>query len=261
MWIRSPCAMSETLLSGALAVPAVGREHFPTTFIRTAVCELRFPVLFELEGPKPPLSFAQAVRKEYPIAERAQGIELTDPKLEQKTHHSFRSKGGHWSIVLKSSSASLETHRYGGFEDFEERIRELIKALSTFIDSDFFTRIGIRYTNFLPYDRATVAEWINPALVAPLASGELGEAQAYSGQIRGAIDLGTTPGGYLLQHGIQRDEGKPATYAVDMDFYAEVVDVSDSLAVINKLHTRQYDLFRWAVGPKAIEALRKGRGH
>ena len=35
-----------------LSIPAIERKHFPRNFIRNAVCEFRFPVLFELEGQK-----------------------------------------------------------------------------------------------------------------------------------------------------------------------------------------------------------------
>ena len=38
-------------------------------------------------------------------------------------------------------------------------------------------------------------------------------------------------------------------------FYAEEVEVKDSIDVIKRLHIRQYDLFRWAVGPKTLERL------
>lgn len=113
--------MSETPTPAPLSIPVIEREHFRHTFIRTAVCELRFPILFELEGPKPPLPFAQAVRKEYPIAERTQGVQLSDP-LQKVTNHAFKSKGGQWTINLKSSAAALETQRYTSFEDFQSRI-------------------------------------------------------------------------------------------------------------------------------------------
>ena len=251
--------MSQMPTAAPLSIPTVEREHFPRTFIRTAVCELRFPVLFELEGPKPPLAFANAVRKEYPIAERTHGLNLSDPSLQRVTNHAFRSKGGQWTINLKTSTASLETQRYTTFEDFQARIDALIKALGTFIDSDFFTRIGVRYTNFIPYDRATLSEWINKALVGPLVTGELGDAQEYVGQIRGLVQVGDTPAGYFLQHGIQREEGKPPFYVVDLDFYAEEFEVKGAMSLIKMLHMRQYDLFRWAIGPKTLEALREGK--
>lgn len=252
--------MSQTPSPVPLSVPTVEREHFEHTFIRTAVCELRFPVLFELEGPKPPLTFAHAVRKAYPVAERTQGVNLSDPSLQKVTNHAFKSKGGQWSINLKSSSASLESQRYSSSEDFHSRIRDLIEALGTFIDSDFFTRIGIRYTNFIPYRQpATVSDWINKNLVGPLASGELGDAQEFAGQARGIVNLGEKVGGYLLQHGIQREEGRDPSYVIDLDFYAEEVEVKDAMDLIKMLHDREYDLFRWAVGPKTLEALKAGK--
>src|SRR5205085_1336055 len=50
-----------------LSVPAVEHQHFDTNFIRTAVCEARFPTLYEIDGPRPPTEFAHALRQEYPV--------------------------------------------------------------------------------------------------------------------------------------------------------------------------------------------------
>lgn len=250
--------MSETPVPVPLAVPKVKHQHFDHNFIRTAVCELRFPVLFEIDGPKPPLSFAQALRKEYPVVERGEGVMINDPKLSRVTTHTFKAKGGNWSIQLRSSAVSLETHHYTKFDEFRGRINDLITATKTFVDSDFFTRIGIRYTNFIPYEQATVAEAINERLVLPLAKGELGEAEEYTGTARGRVVIDNIDGGYFLQHGIQREEGKAPVYAIDLDFYAFEIELKNTMDVLMKLHERQYDLFRWAVGPRTLESLAKG---
>ncbi len=48
-----------------LSVPDVGSAHYEQNFIRLAVCELRFPTLFEVEAP--PLALSKAVRKEWEV--------------------------------------------------------------------------------------------------------------------------------------------------------------------------------------------------
>lgn len=80
-----------------LNVPPAGATHFSKNFIRLAVCELRFPTLFELEEERPPLGFAKAVRKEYPLHDLVKNLNVTPGSLAQSNAHSFRSKNGKWA--------------------------------------------------------------------------------------------------------------------------------------------------------------------
>ena len=77
----------EQSLVRTLTVPAMGPAHFIRNFIDQAVCELRFPTLYELEGPKPPAKFALALRKEYPIQELVESVNLgsVQPGARQAT--------------------------------------------------------------------------------------------------------------------------------------------------------------------------------
>jgi uncharacterized protein (TIGR04255 family) len=233
-----------------LAVPHAERKQYRRNFIATAVCELRFPTLYELDGPKPPLAFAKAIRKDYPLSDIAQHVKVSSGDLERMSTHQFKSKKGQWTVSLRPSSLSLETKRYESFDDFEARIKALCEAAQTFVDSDFFTRIGIRYVNVLPYDRSEIAQWINPTLVGNLAEGLFGEPTEHAQQVRGTTELG----GFLLQHGISKD-GEKIGYGLDFDFYAEDVEVKDTMQVVRTLHEREYDLFMWAIGEKAKKAL------
>ena len=245
--------MSDEARKAGLAVPSCARQHFPRNFIKTAVCEFRFPTLHDIDGPKPPLAFAKALRKEYPTHSVMAGVNVSPTNVDRSTTHVFKSKRGLWSVNLRASTLSLETSRYDSFEEFEKRIAELADACQSFIDSDFFTRVGIRYVNMLPYDRSKISEWVNPSLVGNLASGIFGDATEHSQQVRGTTD----EGGFLLQHGIGT-EGDKVGYGVDLDFYAEDVDVTETMAVVRKLHTRQYDLFMWVLGDGAKQELKGG---
>ena len=229
-----------------LSVDAVAHQHFATNFIRTAVCEVRFPTLFELEDERPPAAFARALRKEYPTYGTGQRVNVSAAAVAKTNTHVFKSRNGIWTVNLTSHTLSLETSRYDSFVDFEARICLLIEACSTFIDSDFFTRLGLRYVNALPYDRAKIAEWINPSLADTLASGVYGEVSEFAQAIRGSTEVG----GYYFQHGIGAD-GTERTYGLDFDFYAENVQVMDATSVVKSLHKRQFEMFMWTLGEKA----------
>jgi uncharacterized protein (TIGR04255 family) len=236
-----------------LAVPAVEHRLFSRNFIKQAVCELRFPTLHEIDSPKPPLEFAHAIRKEYPTHEVRDNLKVTragnSPVLKTTTHL-FHSKKARWSVSLRPSSLTIETSNYDSFESFGERIRFVIQACRSFIDSEFFTRIGMRYINSLPYERSSVASWINPDLVAVLSSGMFGDPSELGQQVRGTTD----DGGYYFQNGLGDEDGK-RVYILDFDFFAEDVEVKGAMDAIGRLHTRQYDMFMWCLGDEAKRHL------
>lgn len=162
-----------------LNVPPAGAAHFSKNFIRLAVCELRFPTLFELEAERPPLGFAKAVRKEYPSYSFLKNVNVNPGGLAQSNAHSFRSKKGRWTVTLRAAALSLETSNYDSFSEFEERLGFVLKAAEGPIDSDYFTRVGLRYINAMPFDPSEIKQWVNPALVSPLGEGTFGDVEEH----------------------------------------------------------------------------------
>jgi uncharacterized protein (TIGR04255 family) len=235
-----------------LSVPDVGSAHYKQNFIRMAVCELRFPTLFEVEAETPPLALSKAVRKEYPTHELLKNVNVNLGGVAHSNAHAFRSKKGRWSVTLRAAALSLETSRYDSFDEFAERLAFVLKAAEGTIDSDFFTRVGLRYINIVPCEPETVGEWINPGLVAPLAAGTYGTVNEYWQRIQGP----TTVGGYTFTHGVQVQPGNPPReYLLDFDFFKEDVPVAEALSVVKKLHELEFSMFRWSIGPKAKELL------
>jgi len=234
-----------------LNIPQVPAAHFQRNFITQAVLELRFPVLFEIDEPKPPAAFANALRKTYPVYSPRQELNISavgDARNASSVIHVFHGRNS-WVISLRASSVVLETTRYESFEKFMEQAELMIKVVKPIIDSDFFTRVGLRYTNALPFFGSPIDEWVNPDLVKPLASGLLGQPHEFSGRING-----TTPdgGGFLFQHGLgDLPQGKGRVYVLDFDLFKEDVPVDEAVPLLHKLHAHEYSMFSWAIGDKA----------
>lgn len=79
-------------------------------------------------------------------------VQVGPASLANANAHQFSSKKSRWVVVLKSSAITLETAKYDSFDEFEVQLRTVIEAAKQTIDSDFFTRIGLRYINTLPCD-------------------------------------------------------------------------------------------------------------
>lgn len=241
----------------------IGR--YKSNFVRTAVCELRFPLLPEIAGDAPPSVFVSALRKKYPQLERVNEFAIGPNGAASGSNvHLFRSLKAGWIVTLKQASVAVESHEYPGFDQYVSRILEVVRAAADIIDADFWTRVGLRYINHVPLDKANhepTGNWIEPQLVSALDSGVFLNVDEYKGRIQGSRD----DRGYLLQHGINREAtSKGSTefsYALDVDVWKSEVQLVDTEAVLHQLHDDCFAIFDWAIGPDAKDALtRKADG-
>lgn len=120
------------------------------------------------------------------------------------------------------------------------------------IDSDFFTRVGLRYINALPTGRAR-AGWINPVLTSVLDLGVLGDVHDHWTEVRGFASGG---GEYSLRYGYPPQAGKDRDYVIDLDFYALSVDVDDLFPLLDRFSREAHNLFEWCIGDQARDAMR-----
>ena len=224
-----------------LAVPDVTAEHYKRNFIRLAVCELRFPTLLEFEQ-RAPLALSKALRKEFPTYETATNVSINPGNVAQVPFHQFHSRNRSWTVSLRASSLSLETSVYDTFDDFAARLGSVLVAASGSLDTDFFTRIGLRYVNSVPFKAGELEKWINPQLVGALAAETYGSVDEYWQRVRGP----TSVGGYTFSHGISGPE-----YFLDLDFFSEDVAYKEAIPLVKRLHTSAFSLFRWAIADGA----------
>ena len=152
-----------------LNVPRTEPVALPRNPIHTAVCELRFPTLVELEERGPAIA-QRRLRKIYPHFEPGSAVQIgPGSDFHREKRFVFKSKLRDSSVSLRASAIALETDACGRFEEFARRLREVLDVTSSLIDSDFFTRVGLRYINMLPTG-GSPGGWINPMLIAPLST-------------------------------------------------------------------------------------------
>jgi len=233
-------------------------DRYKRNFLRQAVCELRFPTLMELADPKPPVPLVTALRKEYPHLELANEVTLGigGGSTGSNNTHIFRSTKLTWTVSLKQSSLTIETTAYTDYAHLKGRVLRVVEAASKIIDSDYFTRVGLRYINVIDDGSDPTDGWVNPVLVEPIRSGNFLGIQEFAGKLQ----LGAPDGGCLLQHGIrlkkpQSGESVPPEYVLDIDVFRNEVALSDISEVIDAMHAQAFDFFDWAIGPKAREHL------
>jgi uncharacterized protein (TIGR04255 family) len=160
-----------------LSLPQAERVRFERNTIRQVFCELRFPTLPDLENDLP-RDFLKSIGKEYPVYEHGMGLKIgiTDKGMEQipQGTHRLHSRKRDRTAWVRSSSFGVETRDYLDFETFHTQIITVMDGLTPHLDTDFFTRVGLRYLNVFPTDPNDITDWVNEALLGPFATDVLG---------------------------------------------------------------------------------------
>lgn len=237
-----------------LRLPAAEVTIYPRNFIQSVVCEMRYPALLEVD-PKQVKSVGHALRKRLPNYQAFRELNLgpTGETTDPATAHQYQSRDGKTTFVLRPSVLTLETRRYTAFEAFQEDVRLVVDACRDAIDTDFFTRVGLRYINGIPLADNTLEGWIRPELVQTLAQGVYGQVEQCIQDVRG---FAAQRGRYTFRHGLPpHPEGAQATYLVDFDFWEEGVDLTDLTSLLDGFREEAYRFFFWAVGPKTMQVM------
>jgi uncharacterized protein (TIGR04255 family) len=246
-----------TKVAKVLNLPQAERVRFERNTIRQVFCELRFPTLPDLEKSLP-RNFLKKIGKEYPGYEHGMGLKIgiTDKGMEQipQGTHRLHTRKRDRTIWVRTSSFGVETREYLDFETFHKQITTVMEGLTPCLDTDFFTRVGLRYLNIIPTDPGDINGWVNEVLLGPLATDVLGEVVQHWCETRGQTALG----GYTLRHGVSGIEGEGRRYILDTDFFSEGVEVDDVSTHLLTFNDLNFALFNWAIGDKCREWLGSG---
>lgn len=236
-----------------LQLPEVQPVRYRNNVIQKAVCELKFPTLYGLEREHPPAGLANALRKLYPQHSILDGLNVGPTGVAQNFAYVFADKKARTQVVFRASSVALETTSYQTFEDFLDRLLVITGIAQAVIDSEFFTRVGLRYINALPYGHGAIGEWVNPQLVGALSAGAFGAPEEFNGRIAGKI---AEDAGFTLSHGIgQGSENSKSDYVLDLDFWQEDVPSAEIEEVVTRLHDLEHRMFHWSLAPAAFDYM------
>ena len=234
-----------------LNLPSVNRVQFERNTIDTAVCEVRFPTLLDIEQ-REPRELQRALRKRFPHFQTQRLVQSEADSDGPRVRYLFESRKHESKVVLHASSIAVETNSYKNFESFSESLIHVVNSALPLIDSDFFTRVGLRYINKVSIDDGVIDGWVNADLVAPIDTGVLGTLEKYIQEIRGYSECGR----YTFRHGIaETNESKSLEYFFDFDFYETNVEASDLQRLATNFNTEIFRFFLWAVGDKVRNKL------
>ncbi len=237
--------------------------------------QVRFSILPAVERMESLAPFQEAIRNRYPVLrqDRAQNVVLGPAgfqQLEPNTVWRFTGVGDGlptpdgWSIALTKDFLALETKQYTSRQDFIDRFREALNALSSTFKPLFIDRLGVRYIDRIRgSDVANIKNLIQPQLLGILAhpvganvdqhavtdavfSMDGGKLRARWGQLPPNSTIDPTAVEPIPE----------ASWILDLDaFTANSMEFNVEGGTEHAKHfaERIYSFFRWAVTPSFLK--------
>ena len=228
------------------------------------VAQVRYPRPLDFEDDKSLEPLGRILVSRYPVGRKVQAtaVLITPSGVTEQptpeTNWTYQDVKGEWQITVSSQFTSIEALKYTSRDEFCNRFREALEALSQVIRPPVFDRLGVRYVNRLEGEEVLkdLDKLVNPTILGGLAVPHEGIEVQHS-----VCDTVFIDGNSHLQvrwgwlpAGLSVDPSTPAPKApywlLDIDSFAGSggpfeVEVLDSLT--RDLATRAYRFFRWSV--------------
>ena len=238
------------------------RVRFGTNVLRQVICQVRFSHSFEIEEPSSIAGFQKALKERYPAALpreellfelSVRGSQTSD--LRTPSIYRFRDVSGVWIASLSPDWVGLETTGYTDYEEFRERLEQVVRLVEEQFAPAQTERIGFRYVNELPC--GAKGDW--RALVRPELHGLAADDTVLDHLIESVEELHLVVGESRLnvRHGVAMD-GDTQCYTFDIDAFCEARDSFDSeriVLTVNDLKARAWSFFRGSMTDELLSQL------
>jgi len=254
-----------------LDLPAPDPRRLERSPLELVVCQIRFDNKAAAEEPAVALSFHAQLGGEdgrYPNMEPIAGHEYSitmgpnaAPATETKTLAGWRLSSAEdgWVISLTAEYVAIETSAYQTWDDFRERLAELIAATAAQLAPAIEQRIGLRYVDRIGElelsEPQQWAQYIAPELLGPILHPKIGPTVKVAQQAL-ALELGD---GIAcgLRHGVNSEQGS-VDYLLDFDLSRQggrAFEPEALLATADRLNEYGLQLFQAAITPELYERL------
>ncbi len=242
------------------------------------ICQLRFPEILSIDA-NAPADFQERIRHEFPLYSVRK--EAPAPKLTgtpgnlslqpqpQTNNYQFVSADGQWRINLTSKFISLSCSGYTSWEGFAAKLDKPLAAFIQIYQPAFFTRVGLRYLNFisrkqLGLEGLPFRELIQPAYLGLLADESVQEASTSRCSIdaelaiRGGCKCKLHAGPGIVKKNGQSDQ--EIKFIFDQDLYMDGnMAVQLTTGALQTLHSQAFSIFRGAITDTLHDAMEPER--
>jgi uncharacterized protein (TIGR04255 family) len=250
--------------------PSYPRYLYARAPLVQVVCQLRFPPILRIEA-EPPAAFQDGIRGSFPLVERAALPQLPGQQIPPDVMqllaanikiggYKFLTENRQTSVDLTADTITLSTNSYLRWEGFRQDLHLVFMTLCDVYRPAFFSRLGLRYTNAIQRAKLGLSDVPWSRLLRPEILGEIAlpQFEANLSTVRRMVWLKSPSGqSVILQHGLATISGSAEpVYTIDCDFFKEEkTEVGDAEQILDELHTRARDAFRWCITDQLHESL------
>ena len=232
--------------------------------VAEVICQFRFPEILII-GTNPPAQFQEMIRDTFPLY----SVRKEQPPMGNDQpavlNHQFSTADNRYRVNLTAGFISLSCNQYTRWEDFAQM---LDKPLAAFIQTYmpvYFTRIGLRYLNFisrreLALEGIPFSELIEPYYLGPLAEIDVNESTVSRCTVDAQLALSNNC--TLKVHagpGMVKRNNTPSNelhFIFDQDLFKKGnIPINISTATLNTLHRNAYNVFRGAITDQLFQAM------
>ena len=245
--------------------------------IMEVICQLRFPDILRIEAQEP-FEFQDAVRGAYPQyakkVEQLPPVQQDGKMIPQGTvnNYQFVSADGQWKLSLTKGFIALSTHGYTRWEDFAKRLDAVLADFIRIYQPAYFSRVGLRYINFIRRAMLGLEECSWRELIAPEFLGLMASEDVQSGAFAKFEQTATlsVPGGAKANIKsapavLRRTENatkkttEERVFLLDLDLYMEGnTPLGHAAAALNVLNGNATSIFRSAITDTLHDAMQPG---
>lgn len=241
------------MTSTPLNPPPAKRQEFENNHLDTVIVELRYPTYLSLET-ESPTELSKQWRSRFPIYTIAYNTNINPTGTSSTTpSHQFSDRRKRWTISLTPHNISLSTKDYKNFEELLDLVLFVSDTALPYLETDFFTRIGLRYVNKIHVENSSesLKRAVNSELASLSISGVLGSVRNLRTEVQGKIE---NRGEYVFKYGIANDSqastSKISKNAIilDFDYMDEDVSNSELKDLLQSFHDVHFRFFWWTLG-------------
>ena len=267
----------DSMATGGGATASVGlfetsqRLIFARAPINQVVSQVRFPTILKID--QIPTDFQERIRNTFPLYERNAGLPQPEGiQLPQQIMQLLQGQiaGGHQFmtmdrqnvVTLAQDALTLTTTKYTRWEDFFSHFRAPLRALVEIYAPMLYTRVALRYVNWIRKDQLGLAsDYAWAKLLRSEILGELSLAefephiQRTLTQTR--INLPELSGTLHFQHGFNVfATGELPAYVLDFDISNQTqTEIANAEPILDRYHQLAGHAFRWCITPELRDIL------
>ena len=232
------------------------------------IFQLRFPTILSINS-KQPADFQEKIRKEYPFYD--EGIEEQNEllintngksaqvKSSQNKNYSFVSVDKTYKVNLTSTFIAISTRKYTQWEEFSEKVRQVVKAFQETYEVPFYTSVGLRYIDViqrsvLGLSNEKWSDLVKPHVLGVVTQFEDGmNSYVSQAEFKDPTDDICTNTHFEL---VNVNNSNENSLLIDCDYFkTEMVNIESMMDVATVLHNHSSNFLMTAITDKLNDAM------